>query len=119
MGSASTRVLITTTPISGNMKHNCTSSFFRPLLLLGLLPLLISVSASSYRVDSNDIVSSNIEAKVEGDMHQIVQREAVPRRRKQQRKGKGKEQKGRSKKCKNGKNSCKKKSKSKKQEGGR
>merc|ERR1719167_1933921 len=89
--SASTRVLITTTPISGKMKHHCTPSFFLPLLLFGILPFLISVSASSHSVDSDAIVSSkNIEAKVEGDVHQIVQREAVPRQKKTAAEGKGK-----------------------------
>merc|ERR1719285_4386 len=103
------------------MKHHCTPPFhFVLLLLLGLLPLLISVSASSHRVKSNEIVSTDIEAKVEGDRHQIVQREAVPKRRRRQRKGRRKaKQEGRSKKCKKGRSSRKKKSKSKKQEGGR
>merc|ERR1719193_528216 len=101
------------------MKHHCTPRFHFLLLLLGLLPLLISVSASSPKVKRNEIVSSDIEAKVEGDRHQIVQREAVPKRRRRQRKGRRKaKQEGRSKECKKGK-SCKKKLKSKKQEGGR
>ena len=115
---------------AGNMKHHFTPSFFFPLLLFGLLPLLMSVSASFHKVDSDAIDSSNIEVKVERDMHQIVQRKAVPRRKKQLQKGKGEqkgnskkgkeEQKGKRKKCKNGRNSCKKKSKSKKKgEGGR
>merc|ERR1719193_1735073 len=100
------------------MKHHCTPRFHFLLLLLGLLPLLISVSASSPKVKRNEIVSSDIEAKVEVDRHQIEQREAVPKRRRRQRKERRKaKQEGRSKKCKKGK-SCKKKSKSKKQEGG-
>ena len=104
----------------GTMKHHCTPRFhFVLLLLLGLLPLLISVSASSPGVKRNEIVSSDIEAKVEVDRHQIVQREAVPKRRRRQRKERRKaKQQGRSKKCKKGRSSCKKKSKSKKQEGG-
>merc|ERR1712037_348871 len=116
MGSASTRVLITT-PISGNMKHHCSPSFF--LILIGILSLLVSASATSNRGGGNEIVSSsNIEAKVAGgDMHQIVQREAEPRGKR--RKGKvARRQGGKSKKCKNGRNSCKKKTKSKKQERG-
>merc|ERR1712156_572720 len=74
MGSASTRVLITT-PISGNMKHHCTLHL-SILILLGLI--ILSATASPSRV--ND-VSTN-EAKAEESRHQIVQRSADPKRRK-------------------------------------
>ena len=93
--------------------HDCSPSFFLPLLI-GILSLIVSASATSHGVGSNEIVSSNIEANVDGDKHQLVQREAVPGRRRERRKGKAE----RSKKCEKGRNSCKKKSKSKKQEGG-
>ena len=94
------------------MKHHC-----RTLLhFFLLLPLLISAFTSSNRVQKfrSDLVSSDIEAKVEGDGHQIVQRDARPRRRRQ-RKGRRKEEVG-SKKCQEGRN-CEKKPKGKKQEG--
>ena len=98
------------------MKHHCKTLLHFFLLLL--LPLLISAFTSSNRVQKfrSDLVSSDIEAKVEGDGHQIVQRDAMPRRRRQ-RKGrrKAKEEVG-SKKCKEGRN-CEKKPKGKKQEG--
>merc|ERR1719234_310213 len=101
------------------MKHHRTPAFHF-FLLLGLLPLLISASANSHRVKSNGVVSSNIETKVEGNGHQIVEREAGPKRRRRQRKeGRKAKEEGRSKKCKKGRSSCQKKSKSKKQEGGR
>merc|ERR1712223_201241 len=116
MGSASTRVLITT-PISGNMKHYCTLHL-SILLLLGLI--ILSATASPSRV--NDISSSKNEAKAEESRHQIVQRSADPKRRKPKKARRKLTQEGkRSKKCRGGKNSsdCKRKSKSKKNEKGK
>ena len=62
------------------MKHQC--ALLLQLFLLGLLPILILSSESPDRGNIID-VSSNTKTKPEGDMHWIVQRDAVLKRRRQ------------------------------------
>ena len=60
------------------MKHQC--ALLLQLFLLGLLPTLILSSESPDRGNIID-VSSNAKTKPEGDMHWIVQRDAVLKQR--------------------------------------
>ena len=87
------------------MKHQC--ALLLQLFLLGLLPILILSSESPDRGNIID-VSSNAKTKPEGDMHWIVQRDAVLKRRRQRKaRGKMKLEK-RIKKCKKKSNAAKK-----------
>ena len=63
------------------MKHQC--ALLLQLFLLGLLPILILSSESPDRGNIID-VSSNAKTKPEGDMHWIVQRDAVLKQRRLQ-----------------------------------
>ena len=96
------------------MKHQC--ALLLQLFLLGLLPILILSSESPDRGNIID-VSSNAKTKPEGDMHWIVQRDAVLKQRRLRKARRKMKLEKRIKKCKKVK-CCKKGPKGKKHEAG-
>ena len=100
------------------MKHRCAVALPLQLFLLWLLPILILASERPKRSKIKDVVSSNAETGPEEEIHWIVRRDAVQRRREQRKSRRMLKLEKRTKKWKAMK-SCKNKSKCKKQEAGR